>query len=445
LDLAAQNGGPTSGRSALESAGGIGGLLAMYGTNRTPSNPNDDQQYWYLYDGNGNVGQVVSASNLSIAETYDYDPYGKRIEASSATATAFLQPFRFSTKYWDDETGLGNWGYRYYSPTLGRWISRDPMEEGDGAALYALVRNMPVVAADALGQGLILPGYNVMQPDPCGPRREFETHEEHSTYIGRRLEEAYREVAREHARQTAQYIVNNSGHCCSEMLRAIGHAAAGFVWGVGESVVPDVLTGNVSSIASPSYVCQAARSCGHATVAVVGAVSTYVGLFGEGAGVAAAPATAGTSLVVSGAGVLISGIGVYASAGAAAAQLNNPSPRDGHFFETQGEDGGRSDEATGGAYVLRDPETGEVVRSGRTKDLASRQMQHARDPVFEQYQFDPLYPTDSYAEQRGLEQMLHDRCQPCCDKINGISPRNPLREEFMRAAREYLRERGECH
>ncbi len=29
------------------------------------------------------------------------------------------QPFRFSTKYYDVETGLGYWGYRYYSPGIG--------------------------------------------------------------------------------------------------------------------------------------------------------------------------------------------------------------------------------------------------------------------------------------------------------------------------------------
>jgi len=34
---------------------------------------------------------------------------------------------RFSTKYTDDETGLVYYGYRYYSPELGRWINRDPL------------------------------------------------------------------------------------------------------------------------------------------------------------------------------------------------------------------------------------------------------------------------------------------------------------------------------
>jgi hypothetical protein len=38
-------------------------------------------------------------------------------------------PFRFSTKYQDDETGLLYYGYRYYQPVTGRWINRDPIGE----------------------------------------------------------------------------------------------------------------------------------------------------------------------------------------------------------------------------------------------------------------------------------------------------------------------------
>ena len=32
------------------------------------------------------------------------------------------------------ESGLGYWGYRYYSPRLGRWLNRDPIGEKGGAA-----------------------------------------------------------------------------------------------------------------------------------------------------------------------------------------------------------------------------------------------------------------------------------------------------------------------
>ena len=42
-------------------------------------------------------------------------------------------------------------GYRYYSPTLGRWINRDPIDERGGANRYLFVHNQPVSGADLLG------------------------------------------------------------------------------------------------------------------------------------------------------------------------------------------------------------------------------------------------------------------------------------------------------
>jgi RHS repeat-associated protein len=43
------------------------------------------------------------------------------------------------------------YGYRYYSPEMGRWISRDPIEEEGGINLYGMVGNDPVNQVDVLG------------------------------------------------------------------------------------------------------------------------------------------------------------------------------------------------------------------------------------------------------------------------------------------------------
>ncbi len=154
--------------SGIHGAGGIGGLLAgeeMSGTHQG--------SYWYFYDGNGNVGQILkyeadSPPTISTAARYEYDPYGNVIGPDPdndgdwqehATEYAKANPIRFSTK-WFDKSGLGYWGYRYYSPRLGRWMSRDPIEEEGGISNYFYVLNSPLCNIDFLG----------LQQQNCCPR-----------------------------------------------------------------------------------------------------------------------------------------------------------------------------------------------------------------------------------------------------------------------------------
>jgi RHS repeat-associated protein len=68
---------------------------------------------------------------------------------------ASANSFRFSTKYQDDETSLLYYGYRYYNPSTGRWMSRDPIEEEGGVNLYGFVINNPVNQVDLLGHAVI--------------------------------------------------------------------------------------------------------------------------------------------------------------------------------------------------------------------------------------------------------------------------------------------------
>ncbi len=51
----------------------------------------------------------------------------------------------------ETKTDLVYYGYRYYSPSLGRWLSRDPIEERGGLNLYGFVNNDPVNRFDHLG------------------------------------------------------------------------------------------------------------------------------------------------------------------------------------------------------------------------------------------------------------------------------------------------------
>jgi RHS repeat-associated protein len=157
LDLSGQSGAASV--PGIHGAGGIGGLLAVEET-ATEGSP----EYWFFYDANGNVGQIVNnAAGYTVAAHYEYDPYGHVITAVDADSSGYVtnNPIRFSTKWFDAETGLGYWGYRYYSPKLGRWMSRDPIEEDGGLNLYAFVHSSPVNDVDVLGKALF--------PTSCPP------------------------------------------------------------------------------------------------------------------------------------------------------------------------------------------------------------------------------------------------------------------------------------
>jgi RHS repeat-associated protein len=65
---------------------------------------------------------------------------------------AKLNPFMFSTKFYDWETGLYYYGARYYNPSTGRWPNRDPIGRRGGNNLYAFCYNNPIGRIDRLGR-----------------------------------------------------------------------------------------------------------------------------------------------------------------------------------------------------------------------------------------------------------------------------------------------------
>ena len=101
-------------------------------------------------------------------------------------------------------------------------------------------------------------------------------------------------------------------------------------------------------------------------------------------------------------------------------------------------------QAHGGVYSLRDPETSQILRTGRSINLAQRASQHANDPVLGDLEFKVEYRTDNYAQQRGLEQILYDRSPGAqvenggFNKIRAIRLSNPNLPLYMHSANEYL-------
>ena len=131
-------------RSLRTGAGGVGGLVAI---------SVDGDYYFPGYDNNGNVIGYWNEDGEIVAE-YAYDAFGNTIYEDGDMAAVF--PHRFSTKYYDAETDLYYYGYRYYSPSLGRWISRDPIEEKGGLNLVSFCENDSISRFDPLGKNIYL-------------------------------------------------------------------------------------------------------------------------------------------------------------------------------------------------------------------------------------------------------------------------------------------------
>lgn len=142
----------------LQGAGGVGGLLGIAGLT-------GQVEHLPCTEVNGNIMGLIGAVSGELVTRWDYDAFGNVVtdwvKPGSAGAGA-KSPFKFSTKYLDEETGLVYYGYRYYQPADGRWLGRDPIAEDGGANLYGFCGNDSIDWID--GTGLkALPG--------GGPRR----------------------------------------------------------------------------------------------------------------------------------------------------------------------------------------------------------------------------------------------------------------------------------
>ncbi|MFV3328655.1 RHS repeat-associated core domain-containing protein, partial [Pseudomonas sp. NY15372] len=81
----------------------------------------------------------------------EYYPFGgTAVWAARNEVEARFKTVRYSGKE-RDATGLYYYGYRYYQPWIGRWLSTDPAGTVDGLNLYRMVKNNPVTRLDEQG------------------------------------------------------------------------------------------------------------------------------------------------------------------------------------------------------------------------------------------------------------------------------------------------------
>ena len=124
---------------SLSGACGVGGLVAI---------SRNGNFYFPYYGINGDILGYVNEGG-SVVASYTYGPFGEPVAVSGSMADLFQ--FRYMTKRYDPVIGLYNFGDRWYSVALRKWISRDPLGEDGGMNLYAFCDNDPVNKFDPNG------------------------------------------------------------------------------------------------------------------------------------------------------------------------------------------------------------------------------------------------------------------------------------------------------
>jgi RHS repeat-associated protein len=113
--------------------------------------------YVPVHDFRGNVVCLVDKLTGTVAESYRYDAYGNvRIYDSNHSEignhqSAISNPWLFSGKELDSESGFYYFTRRYYDPSTGRFATTDPLGITDGINMYGYVGANPMMFVDPTG------------------------------------------------------------------------------------------------------------------------------------------------------------------------------------------------------------------------------------------------------------------------------------------------------
>ncbi|MGV1100658.1 RHS repeat-associated core domain-containing protein [Thiovibrio sp. JS02] len=103
--------------------------------------------YFYHADGLGSIVSLTDAKG-HVVQSYQYDSFGNMQHHGGEVK----QPYAYTAREWDHETGLYFYRARYYDPQAGRFISKDPIGfAGGDVNVYRYVGNDPVNWVDPLG------------------------------------------------------------------------------------------------------------------------------------------------------------------------------------------------------------------------------------------------------------------------------------------------------
>ena len=120
----------------------------------------NNENYLYRKNAQGDITHILDNTGMVVAK-YIYDAWGNHaiVDANGndlASGVGVLNPFRYRSYYYDEETNLYYLQTRYYDPELGRFLSQDDVsylapDSSNGLNLYAYCANNPVMNVDPTG------------------------------------------------------------------------------------------------------------------------------------------------------------------------------------------------------------------------------------------------------------------------------------------------------
>ena len=129
------------------------------------ANVSEVTRSYYHADAIGSTKEISTASQGE-ASSYRYDPFGEAVISRGGvtqTTDPIGQSIAFTGRDLDEESGQYHYRARVVSPTLGRFLQRDPLGVRSAASSYEYAANAPTMFVDPFG---LAP---TPRPPPGGP------------------------------------------------------------------------------------------------------------------------------------------------------------------------------------------------------------------------------------------------------------------------------------
>ncbi len=178
--------------------------------------------FYYHQDGLGTVTEMTDI-NGSVAKAYAYDAYGNILESPGTVE----QPYTYTGRELDSESGLYYYRARYYDAGTGRFLQKDPIGIAAGPNGYSYVKSSPLNLIDPSGLSPV--GWIVKLGDKCMKKVKALFSDEEMRQARKQGENVLVDGGRQKAHQIengaseGSTIIKHTGHDLGEGARGRPH------------------------------------------------------------------------------------------------------------------------------------------------------------------------------------------------------------------------------